>query len=98
MGRIVESKQSISEFEVEKRHIKPQQELSTAHMVRKAEYFHQHGEIVGRLKYSQTTQSQRTTQLILSHSNSYSPLQVKNTIAHNKWGLTRRNTGLRKLR
>jgi hypothetical protein len=38
-------KQSISEFEVEKKHIKPQQELSTAHMVRKAEYLHQHGEI-----------------------------------------------------
>jgi hypothetical protein len=30
---------------VEKRHIKPQEELSTAHKVRKAEYFHQHGEI-----------------------------------------------------
>jgi hypothetical protein len=38
-------KQSISEFEVEKKHIKPQQELSTAHKVRKAEYCHQHGEI-----------------------------------------------------
>jgi hypothetical protein len=38
-------KQSINEFEVEKKHIKPQQELSTAHMVRKAEYLHQHGEI-----------------------------------------------------
>jgi hypothetical protein len=38
-------KQSISEFQVEKKHIKPQQELSTAHMVRKAEYLHQHGEI-----------------------------------------------------
>ncbi len=37
--------QSISEFEVEKKHIKPQQELSTAHMVRKAEYLYQHGEI-----------------------------------------------------
>ena len=38
-------KQSISEFEVEKNHMRPQQELSTAHKVRKAEYFHQHGEI-----------------------------------------------------
>ena len=38
-------KQSISEFDVEKKHIKPQQELSTAHMVRKAGYLHQHEEI-----------------------------------------------------
>ena len=38
-------KQSISEFEVEKRHMNPQQELSTTHKVRKAEYFHKHGEI-----------------------------------------------------
>jgi hypothetical protein len=39
------------------------------------------GRYIGRLKYSQTTQSQRTTQLILSHSNSYSLLQVKKTTA-----------------
>jgi hypothetical protein len=38
-------KQSISEYEVEKSHMRPQQELSTAHIVRMAEYFHQHGEI-----------------------------------------------------
>jgi hypothetical protein len=36
-------KLSISEFEREKSHMRPQQELSTAHKVRKAEYFHQHG-------------------------------------------------------
>ena len=38
-------KQSIFEFEIEMRHIKPQKELSTAHKVRKSEHFHQHGEI-----------------------------------------------------
>jgi hypothetical protein len=38
-------KQSISEYEVEKNHMRPQQELSTAHKVRKAKYFDQHGEI-----------------------------------------------------
>ena len=56
------------------------------------------GRYLGRLKYSQTSQSQRTTQLILSHSNSYSLIQVQTMTSHQKWGKTRRNTGHRKLR
>ena len=38
-------KQSILEFEIGKRNIKPHKELSTAHKVRNSEHFHQHGKI-----------------------------------------------------
>jgi hypothetical protein len=91
-------KQSISEFEVEKRHIKPQQELSTAHMVRKAEYFHQHGEIPGAAKVF-TNNSKPTNDP--AHSESHQQLFPPPSEEYDcpqKMGKTRRITGLLKLR
>ena len=70
-------KQSILKFEIEKRNIKPQKELSTAHKVRNSEHFHQHGEISRAKKYAQTMRSQLTTRGMWSISDSYSLTQVQ---------------------
>jgi hypothetical protein len=45
-----DSKQSICEFNIEKEHIQPPKDLSTAHKVRKSEHFHKHGEISKEVK------------------------------------------------
>jgi len=92
-------KQSISECEVEKRHIKPQQELSITHKVRKAEYFHKHGEISRAAKVF-TNESNRPTN-DPAHSESLQQLFPHPSSDYDcppKWGKTHRNTGLLKLR